>query len=168
MTVELRPITLEDTDNIIKWRNASDVKHFLFSQKNITKKQHVQYFNNSIKTGKVVQFIIVSDGIDCGTAFLKNIDPFLKEAEYGIFIGIPSFRGKGLSTIVTKRIIDYGFSFLGLKRIYLSVFKDNISAIKSYKKAGFIEQRIIEKGYKRVNVYYDIVEMSIFSTNIFA
>lgn len=54
MNVEIRKIVLEDTKNIVKWRNSPDVKLYLYSQEELTEEQHIAYFNNYIVTGKVV------------------------------------------------------------------------------------------------------------------
>jgi RimJ/RimL family protein N-acetyltransferase len=48
----------------------------------------------------------------------------------------------GVGTQATKLIIDYGFNILKLKKIYLNVRSENINAIKSYKKCGFIQTDI--------------------------
>ena len=61
-----------------------------------------------------------------------------KCAEYGIFIGEESARGKGAGTKSAKLILEYGFFTLGLDKIFLRVKKDNQGAIKSYEKAGFV------------------------------
>lgn len=84
-----------------------------------------------------------------------------KTAEFGIFIGISSFRGKGISSIVTRKVIEYGFTSLGLVQIYLTVLKTNIAAIKSYEKAGFIKTKVMEKGYSRDGCFFDVIEMRI-------
>ena len=161
MNVELRKLTLSDTSNIVKWRNSLEVKKNLYSQKDVTEEQHIDYFKKYVITNKIVQFIIVVDGVDCGTTFLKNIDEEKREAEFGIFIGEAEYRGRGISPIATQIIVDYGFNVLELKRIYLTVLEDNIPAIKGYLKAGFIKTGLIENGYCRNGVSYNIIEMAI-------
>ena len=161
MEVELRKMSLSDTENVVKWRNSPNVKKNLYSQENITAEQHAGYFKKYVETGKIKQFIIVADGVDCGTAFLKNIDIDKKEAEFGIFIGEDEYRGKGLSPIVAKKVAAFGFNDLCLKKIYLTVFEDNIAAIKGYIRAGFKQTGKIENGYCRDGVFYNIIEMEI-------
>ena len=161
MNIDLRKLSLKDTVNIIKWRNSSEVKINLYSQENVTEKQHINYYHRYVETGRIAQFIIVADGVDCGTTFLKNIDYVKKEAEFGIFIGEANFRGKGISSVATKKTVEYGFNVIGLNKIYLTVFEDNIPAIKSYLKAGFIKTRTIINGYCRNGVFFNVVEMAI-------
>ena len=161
MNIELRKLSLLDTLSIVKWRNSIEVKKNLYSQETITEQQHINYFKKYVETGKISQFIIVADGVDCGTVFLKKINLEKKDAEFGIFIGEKEYRGKGISSIATQKAIDYGFDILGLKKIYLTVFEDNNIAIKGYLKAGFVKTGLIKNGYCRNGVYYNIVEMAI-------
>lgn len=157
----IRPITLEDTDNIVKWRNSAEVKCNLFSQAELTPEQHKNYFKNNIKTGKCHQFIIVADDFSIGTVFLKNIDLNEKKAEFGIFIGESSARGRGYSSQATRLIVDYGFFNLGLEKIELSVFVDNIPAVRAYKKVGFKEDRIQKNAVDRSIGSTDVLLMSV-------
>ena len=161
MDVVLRPITIKDTPNIFKWRNCNDVKKNLFTQKDITEEQHLKYFHDFIETKKVYQFIIVAEGNDCGTVFLKNVDFINRRAEFGIFIGESIFRGKGIGFIATSKMIEIGFKELLLDSIYLTVFSNNINAIKSYEKAGFKKTNIGEKYIFSNGLYTEITKMEI-------
>lgn len=164
-TITLRPITLSDTDNIVKWRNASFVKKNLFTQKTLTKNQHLDYYHKYIETKRVFQFIIQlkSDNRnqDIGTAFLKSIDLENKKAEFGIFIGEEYALGKGFGKRATSLVLKYAFENLKLNRIYLSVFADNIAAINAYRNSGFRTEGILIEDHLRFDSYADIMVMGI-------
>lgn len=142
MNVRLRKITLQDTSNIVKWRNSEYVRKNLFTQDDLTEEMHINWFHSKVETGLCAQYIIVVEDNDelheIGTTFLKGINKEKKEGEFGIFIGEDAYRGKHLSSMATKEIIKIGFQELGLNRIWLSVFEDNLPAIKSYKNVGFV------------------------------
>ena len=141
MNVSLRKITLQDTSNIVKWRNSDEVRKNLFTQDDLTAEMHINWFHSKVETGLCAQYIIqVFDGDsikDIGTTFIKGIDKVKREGEFGIFIGEAGFRGKHLAESATKEILKVGFIELHLNRIYLSVFEDNIPAIRAYQKVGF-------------------------------
>ena len=163
MIVELRKITLEDSEKLVKWRNNPRVRVNLFSQDELTVDQHINYYHKYVETGLVCQFVIVADGVDCGTSFLKNIDNVSKKAEFGIFIGEDSFRGKGIGKTATRKTVEFGFESMKLELIHLSVLEDNYAALNSYKKAGFRVLRTIEKGYTRNGKDFNVVEMGLSS-----
>ena len=74
-----------------------------------------------------------------GTTALHDVDHRHGLAEFGILIGEPEARGKGLGAEVTRLMADYAFSVLGLHNVMLRVFAFNAGAIRAYEKAGFRE-----------------------------
>lgn len=163
--ISLRPLSLDDTDNIVRWRNLPSVKKNLYSQVELKPEQHIAYFESVVKMGKCAQFIIVVEdekqSTDIGTIFIKNIDGSNHNGEYGIFIGEESARGKGYAKPATDLILKYGFESLNLHRIYLTVMSDNIPAIRAYERAGFVREGVLREEYLRGDSYVDIVMMSI-------
>lgn len=159
--VILRALSEADTENIVKWRNAPKVRKNLYSQNELTAEQHLNYFKNVVQLGKCRQYIIVADGRDIGTIFIKNIDPSNHKGEYGIFIGEENAYGKGYSLPATLQILDIAFTELKLNRVYLTVIQGNMPAISTYKRAGFHEEGILRQDYYRDGKYYDVVMMSV-------
>lgn len=159
----IREMTEQDTQNIIKWRNApSVVENFIFRTP-LTEEAHLNWYNNYVKTGKVAQFIIVDaeTNTDVGSVYLRDIDYDNKKCEYGIFIGDESCRGKGIGSAAAKLILDYAFNTLKLNRVFLRVFADNIGAIKSYEKAGFKYEGTFKADVIIDSVPRDLVFMAI-------
>lgn len=160
--VYLRPISIDDTESIIKWRNNNKVRHNFIYQKKFDKDTHLRWLEEYVDTGKVIQYIIVDkvSNNSIGSVYYRDIDYINKKAEYGIFIGNDNYRGIGIGTEVAKIFIKYGFEILKLKSIYLRVFEDNYGAIKSYFKAGFKKNGKYEdmylNGENRKIVFMDI------------
>ena len=57
----------------------------------------------------------------------------------GIFIGDESNRNNGYGAETLKLLLDYGFNYLNLNNIMLTVKSFNERAIKCYEKVGFKE-----------------------------
>lgn len=140
--VYLRPITPEDTDNIVAWRNQDFVRKNFIYQKPFTREGHEVWLREQVEPGHVVQFIIcltaAKDHLrEIGSVYLRDIDREKGEAEYGVFIGEEKALGQGYGTQAAKLMLDYGFGKLSLKKIFLRLLEDNSRALKSYEKAGF-------------------------------
>ena len=161
--VSLRCLSIDDTQNIVRWRNSDFVRKNLFSQQTLTN-EHIEYYESKIKTGKCKQFIIVikEDGksMDVGTVFIKNLDYANSCGEFGIFIGEELARGKGYGKKATEQVLKYGFEVLGLNRIYLNVLADNTSAIKIYEHVGFIQEGIMRESFCRNKESVDVIIMA--------
>ena len=57
--VTIRPITYDDTEDIIRWRNSDFVRSRFIDQTLFTKESHEKWLKNFVETGKVAQFIIL-------------------------------------------------------------------------------------------------------------
>lgn len=136
--VHLRLMTASDTGKIIGWRNKDFVRKNFIYQELFTEESHLKWVREQVETGHVVQFIIcLSDGREIGSVYFRDIDRKAGTAEYGIFIGEEDAVGCGYGTETAKRALDYAFTTINLKRVFLRFFADNIGARKSYSHAGF-------------------------------
>ncbi len=147
--LKVRPITLEDTDLIVEWRNKPRVMRNFLIQKPFTHDGHVRWMHEKVETGKVRQFImeeINSDGSrPIGSVYIRDIDMEALTAEYGVFIGEDDALGKGYGNDVVEWAVRYARE-MGLKKFRLRVLWDNAPAVSSYKHAGFKEV-LLEKDY---------------------
>ncbi len=160
--VRLRPIADADTDLIVKWRNTpSVVQNFIFRQ-TFTPEMHRSWLATKVATGQVVQYIIIDKADDkpVGSVYYRDIDGHNRSAEYGIFIGEESARGKGLGTETAKLFTDFGFAELQLHRISLRVLAETPAARRSYEKAGFVQEGIFRDMELLDGQYRDVVFMA--------
>lgn len=164
--IYLREITYEDTKKVLDWRNSEFVQKYFIYQEKITEKEHLEWLNQKVFTGKVIQFIIVSNDVPIGSVYLQNIDNFHKKAEYGIFIGSQEGCGKGIGTVVAKYILKYAFEEMQLHRVYLRVLENNIRAIQCYEKAGFCREALLVDDVQINGKYQNIVIMAALNNAI--
>lgn len=160
-SISLRPITFKDTDNIVRWRNDPGVLKNFIDQRLITIEGHKQWLETMVFPGHVHQFIIETPVGSVGSVFLKDIDRVNQHAEFGIFIGEPSARGRGYGTISCRLACDYAFKNLCIERVFLRVLAENSSAIASYQKVGFIREGLFRKHVFVNGCYSDVVFMGI-------
>lgn len=163
MKIRIRPITVEDTNLIVKWRNNPAVMTNFIYQKELTEEEHINWLYTKVFNGDTKQFIIEEIATDkrIGSVYIRDIDINHHKGEFGIFIGEDSARGKGYGTMATVQLLRYAFESLELNRVFLRVFADNPSAIACYKKAGFTEEGIAREDVWINNVPRDIVFMSV-------
>lgn len=73
-----------------------------------------------------------------GNVLLEPIQWCEKKARIGIMIGDRRFLGRGYGTQAIMMATEKAFKEFGLQKLYLGVHRENIPAIISYLKAGFI------------------------------
>lgn len=165
--VVLKEIKSKDTDDIIRWRNQPFIREKFIHQELFTKESHEKWLETMVYTGKVHQYIIYVTGASkglyaIGSAYLRDIDYDSQKAEFGIFIGEQEYLGKGFGCDATEIMINYAFEELKLHKVILRVLANNIRAIKSYKKSGFVEEGYLKDEIKIGGIFQDIVLMAIF------
>ncbi|MEG1557411.1 MAG: GNAT family protein [Oscillospiraceae bacterium] len=161
--LSIRPIERSDTGNIVRWRNTPEIVKNFIDRRPITQQSHQKWLETRVFTGDVVQFIITvkETGIDIGSVFLRDIDKENRHCEYGIFIGELSAQGKGYGTEACRLACGYAFWTLGMHRVFLRVLAENRGAVKSYEKAGFVQEGIFRSHLFDGEKYHDIIFMGI-------
>ncbi|AKA35757.1 GNAT family N-acetyltransferase [Flagellimonas lutaonensis] len=90
-------------------------------------------------TVKVVVAEIDGEIVGSGYAIAKKARPYLDHVDYaylGFMYTKPSHRGQGINKMIINTLVDWSRG-KGLEEIRLTVYDDNLPAIKAYQKAGF-------------------------------
>ncbi len=134
-----RPINVDDTDMVLKWRNSEAIQNNFIYRKEVTREDHLNWLKTRVETGEVIQFIIVEKdkGRPIGSVYVRDINKEQMTGEYGIFIGEEDARSRGYGTETAKAIVKYFFEDLKFNKLTLRVLAKNKSAARSYECAGF-------------------------------
>ena len=169
MRIYLRPITLDDGTNIVKWRNTPSVRAHCLNQKPITLESNEAFFHQYIETGRYLQFIVERIDEDFGvasypiaTVYLKDIDRTNKRCELCIFTSDDQEWNTESQTIAVKMLLEKAFNDLGMHKVYSYAFYKFIDEASLLKNAGFsIEAVFKEEAINSNGDYEDIVRFVI-------
>ena len=163
--IYLRPITADDTELAVRWRNQpSVVANFLY-RKPITPKDHEDWLANKGMKGLVHQFIVCRNEDDkpLGSAYLQNFDEESRRAEWGIYLGEEQTYGKGVGTEAGHLILDYAFNTLGLHKVVSRVLARNTASARMSEKVGSIQEAYLRDEYFLDGQYEDLILFGIFN-----
>ena len=137
--VLIRPLEISDAQISWKWRNNPKIWELTGAKptKKITHNIEYDWIQKVIADKTTKRFAILVDNVYVGNIQLTDIIEH-DIAQYHIFIGDTNYWGKGIAKLATYQILYYAKEVLGLKNIFLKVRKENDSAIKVYKKNGFL------------------------------
>ena len=157
--IYIRPITEQDTDNIIRWRNSDSVRPYFIYQKPFTKEGHLKWLKDMIYSGNGFQFIVcrTEDDKPIGSTYLRDYDKECRKAEYGVFIGEAEEKGKGIGTEMLKLTMQFAFQEVKLHKVFARAFSDNLPSVKSFLHEGFQQEAYLKDEVYINGEYRDIV-----------
>ena len=160
--VLLRRMGREDAEDVVRMRSEPEVQAQLFSKRPPTLDEHLRWLAGVQARDDRHEFMIVerTSGRSVGTIGLSHIERTHRRAEYGILIGEPGARGKGLAAEASRLLLDYAFRVLGLVRVYLHVFHDNEAAIRLYERVGFAREGLLRRHVSKRGRSRDVVVMA--------
>ena len=146
-TVYLRLLGQEDLKDRVSWINDEEnIQTLLFEWPTSIEKTQ-KWFSNVVFDNSKLNLSIVDFQTNelVGMTGLLNIDRINHHAQLYITIGNKKYRGKRLPDEVIPLVLEYGFSELELKKIYLYTLPNNDRARHVYERNGFIQDGILRQ-----------------------
>jgi len=164
--VRLRAPGRDDLPRFVAWLNDPDVRQGLSLYLPLSLDQEQEWYENMLKTPAdehplVIEIRSGDAWIPVGNCGFHQLDWRNRSAELGIFIGEKSYWSQGYGSEVMSMLLEHGFATLNLNRIYLRVFADNLRAIRSYEKSGFVHEGNMRQAEYHHNQFVDILFMSV-------
>ena len=161
--VYLSPISLDDVEEYAEMVNDIKVSVGLgyLSYTNIIDFESEKEFLISAKKEKMFAVRLLKNDELLGNIGFNSVDLLNRTAVIGIMLGNPKYQRKGYGMEAINLLLDYGFSFLNLRNISLSVFEYNEAAYNLYKKAGFKEVGRLRKAVEIMGKTYDVIIMDM-------
>lgn len=169
MRIYLRPITENDGEQIVRWRNSLTVSNHCLNKEPITIESHTEFYKANVETGRYIQFIVERIDGDYGvssyaiaTVFLKDMDYFNKRCELCIFTSDDDEWNIESQSIAISLLLEKAFNEYGMRKIYSYVFSKYTEEADRLIQAGFSMEAVLkEEALDRDGTPLDLVRYSI-------
>jgi RimJ/RimL family protein N-acetyltransferase len=163
--IKLRALTTKDIEKTLSWNNQEDISDLYSGHPFPVNFEMEQMWYERILTSNfpisVFGIVYLENQCLIGITVLKDINMINRSAEFAIYIGDIEYRGMGLAYEATLGTMQFGFSKLGLNRIFLKVLEENDGAIKLYLKAGFKKEGLFRDSAYKNNYFKNEIIMAI-------
>lgn len=161
--IYLSPLQAEDAPQLCRWRNDLSMTQQLGSPTQLSSIESEVERIRQYNSGEEHHFGIFSleDDTMLGYCGIRDFNRLYQSARVGIFIGDTKNQGKGYGTEAIALLVGFGFDYLNMHSIALSVLDFNERGIASYKKIGFREYGRRHEAYRLHGQWHDWVEMEI-------
>ena len=149
--VKLSPVEREHLVLLKNWRNDSDIRGRYFYSLPCTDLGQELWYDQSIKSGKSVFFIITYQGTKTSAARapligycgISDIDWKKRRGVVSIIIGNKKYWGRELGVEVLALLFGYAFSEMGLHKVSIYAYSENQRSINLFKKFAAVEGELI-------------------------
>lgn len=155
--IELIPLSSKDTEYITNLRNKNEVNKNFFSNSPTYDFEHEKWLNQI--NNNDIHLIIKNKGEKAGIINITKFDYLNEKCEYGIALD-PEYSGKGIAYKASKLLLNYVFSNLKIRKIYLELFSDNMRAKKLYEKIGFKQEGYFKEEIFKNGEFKNVIRMA--------
>ncbi|HYM38725.1 MAG TPA: GNAT family protein [Thermoplasmata archaeon] len=159
--VTLRPLASGDLRRCVKWFSDPLVTQFLGRAGPVSLAEEERWFRDYLRRSDEQIFAIEIEGRHVGNLGLHKVDRVHRKADLGIVIGESAYWSRGYGTEALRAALDYGFDRLELNKVSLEVLEDNVRAIRSYAKCGFVREGIHREDVYKDGRFQNVIRMSI-------
>ena len=143
--ISLYPLKAAELEQMRSLRNQK--RHCFISSEIITAAEQRKWYESYLDRENDYLFSIYINEKWIGTVSIYNVDPVGAKAEFGrLMIDREAAGSGGLGVEATRMACRIAFERLGIHRVTLEVYVDNIPAQITYLKAGFIPVELILDG----------------------
>ena len=145
--IRLRLLSQEDLKDRVEWINDEENIQTLLFDWPTSYEKTLKWYNGVIFDPAKLHFSIVDreTGELVGMTGLLNIDRINHHAQLYITIGNRKYRGQRLPDEVIPLVLEYGFTELELKKIYLYTLPNNERGRHVYERNGFRQDGILRQ-----------------------
>lgn len=146
-TVYLRLLSQEDLKDRVSWINDEENIQTLLFDWPTSYEKTMKWYGNVVMDPTKLNLSIVDKETNelIGMTGLLNIDRINHHAQLYITIGNRKYRGRHLPDEVIPLVLEYGFTELELKKIYLYTLPNNERGRHVYERNGFKQDGILRQ-----------------------
>lgn len=171
--VRLRGVERADLPTLVGWVNDPETRAQIARSSPISMAEEERWFDALLKSTTDVVFLIETwpkkpreEPRRLGMCGIHKIDWKNRNCSVGIVIGEAQERGRGYGTDAMTALVRHAVADLGLQRVELEVFPDNVAALRSYERVGFQREGVRRQALFKAGALRDLVLMSILASDV--
>lgn len=156
--IRLRPFKPSDSGIVATWFNDKKIFDFWsggqYQYPLTTEQIENKYSEYQDDENRWMMTALDENGEICGHFILRLADYEKNSVHIGHIVVSPNKRGQGLGKAMIEMALKYAIEILGMKRVTLGVYADNLPAKKCYESIGFKEYSQ-EKEHNLINMAFE-------------
>lgn len=156
-------------DEYVGWHSQDHTDFYSGSKRIFTKENLLEEFHAGIKNNNNFHYGIFykENNKLIGVIKLGIVNWVHKISDLIVFIGDADYLGKGLAVDAINEGNEKAFNEHKLRKLYGSMYKDNVASVKAYLNTGWIIEGIMKDQYLHEGISQDRILVACFNPTIF-
>jgi UDP-4-amino-4,6-dideoxy-N-acetyl-beta-L-altrosamine N-acetyltransferase len=161
--VALRPLTEDDRDRVLAWRNSPEVSAYMYTDAVIAPADHARWLTAALDDPRRRYWIIEMDAAPVGLANLYDIDGMNGRCAWAYYLADPAVRGKSIGAVVEVLVLDIVFGEMGLTKLWCEVLESNAAVWRLHQKFGFRQEALLRNHVLKGGERHNVVGLGLFA-----
>jgi UDP-4-amino-4,6-dideoxy-N-acetyl-beta-L-altrosamine N-acetyltransferase len=157
----LRPVTDADKQRLFDWRNSPEVARWMYSDHQISREEHEQWFSSAIKDPTREYWVIEVEGDPVGLVNLYDIDQAHARASWAYYLAAPGVRGRGVGACVEFLVLEHVFIERGLNKLWCEVLAENEAVARLHLSFGFRQEALFRQHIFKQGRFVDVLGLGL-------
>jgi len=149
---------------VLRWRNLPEVRRWMYTDHEITEKEHDQWFESVLRDESRQYWVIMLDEQPVGVANLAEINRAQSRCTWAFYLADQSTRGRGIGLATEFLVLEYVFRDLRLSRLWCEVLSDNHGVIRLHESVGFHREGTLREHVAKSGVREDVVVLGMLAS----
>lgn len=158
----LRGIRDNELELMRTWRNTSTVRDNMFTQHEISREEHLTWWEKTKNRADEKYFMYELAGIPSGITAFVGIDINNKNSDWAMYASPTAPRGTGSK--MEFLMLEYAFYTLRLHKLYGDALAFNARVIHLHQKFGFKVEGIFREQHNVNGMFVDAYRVGILAT----
>lgn len=155
----LRSIADSELELMREWRNAPAVRANMYSQHEISREEHLTWWEKTKNRADQKYFMYEMAGVPEGIAAFTSIDIRNQNSDWAFYASPTAPKGTGRK--MEFLMLEHAFGMLELHKLYGEVLAFNTRVINLHQKFGFKVEGILRAQHKVNDEFVDIYRVGI-------
>ncbi|MHC6224578.1 UDP-4-amino-4,6-dideoxy-N-acetyl-beta-L-altrosamine N-acetyltransferase [Pseudomonas sp. X10] len=157
MTV-VRPMTADDLERVLQWRNHPDVRRYMYTQHEIALDEHRRWFENSQRNAARHLLIFERQGVPSGFVNITESTPG-RIADWGFYLAPEAPRGTG--RLLGQTALEFAFDDLCLHKVCGQALGFNERSVRFHLALGFTQEGVLRDQHFDGEHYHAVIHFGL-------
>lgn len=157
---KLRPLTSNDLDLLLIWRNQDQIRKYMYTDHIISEVEHHNWYKKISNDETYKGFIFEKNSQPIGFVNVCNMSEKHKHCFWGFYVGEESIK-PGMGFLMEYCALTYMFDVLQMHKVNCEILEFNKRVKKLHERFGFEQEGYFKDFVRKEGRFINVIRLSL-------